>query len=115
VHASRKVALDNILRGKFGFISFITVAELLFWAEKRQWGQTKREALDIKIRSFGILDPTRDTADFWAHTRTECEASGKILQPHDLWIAASALEHELPLVSADIAFDAVPGLRRIPF
>jgi predicted nucleic acid-binding protein len=115
VHAARRTALENLLRGKFGFISFVTVAELLFWAEKRKWGQGKRDALDGKIRSLGILDPTRDTADIWARTRASCEDAGQVVQHHDLWIAAAALEHGLPLVSFDDDFDCIPGLQRIKF
>lgn len=114
VHEPRREQLTTMLRGKIAFISFVTVAELLFWAESRGWGQKKRDDLDARLRAFGVLDPTRDTAELWARTKWKAQNAGKTLQPHDLWIAAACLEHELPLVSADGDFDGVSGLTRIP-
>lgn len=114
VHEPRRQQLVAALRGKIAFISFVTVAELLFWAENRGWGQKKRDDLDVLLRAFGVLDPTRDTAEIWARTKWKAQCNGKTLQPHDLWIAAACLEHELALVSADAGFDLVTGLTRIP-
>lgn len=113
VHEPRRQQLIETLRGKIAFISFVTVAELLFWAESRGWGQKKRDDLDVLLRAFGVLDPTRDTAELWARTKWKAQSSGKSLQPHDLWIAAACLEHEIALVSADADFDHVTGLTRI--
>ena len=114
VHEPRRQQLIAMLRGNIAFISFVTVAELLYWAESRGWGQKKRDDLDARLRAFGVLDPTRDTADLWARTKWTAQSTGKSLQPHDLWIAAACLEHELPLVSADGDFDNVAGLTRVP-
>lgn len=113
-HEDRKQRLNGILRGKIAFISFVTVAELLFWAEKYRWGGRKRDALDARLRAFGILDPTRDTAGIWARLRFECEAAGKSVGQHDLWIGAAAIEHDLPVVSADSDFDNMQ-LTRLDF
>jgi tRNA(fMet)-specific endonuclease VapC len=110
---SRRSHLDRMLQGKVAFISFVTVAELLFWAEKRAWGQKKRDDLDVRLRAFGILDPTRDTAGLWAQTKAAASGNGCTLQPHDLWIAAASLEHDIPLVSDDGDFDHVAGLKRL--
>jgi predicted nucleic acid-binding protein len=110
----RRQHLTGMLHGKVAFISFVTVAELLFRAESRGRGQKKRDDLDARLRAFGVLDPTRDTAELWARTKLNAQSSGKALQPHDLWIAAACLEHELALVSADTDFDQIAGLSRIP-
>jgi predicted nucleic acid-binding protein len=114
VHEPRRKALTDVLCGKIAFISFVTVAELLFWAERRGWGQKKKDDLDVRLRAFGILDPTRDTAELWARTKATTLDAGKTLQPHDLWIAAASLEHDLPLVSDDADFEHVTGLKRVP-
>ncbi len=109
-HASRVAALQALLVGKVAFISFVTVAELLFWAEKRDWSERRRLDLDQHMRSYGILDPTRTTAEIWAETKAYRESIGKPMQPHDLWIASASLEFELPLITADGDFDAIPDL-----
>lgn len=109
-HATRVAALQALLAGKLAFISFVTVAELLFWAEKRNWSDKRRADLDQHMRSYGVLDPTRTTAEIWAETKMYRESVGKRMQPHDLWIASAALEYDLPLVTADGDFDAIPDL-----
>jgi tRNA(fMet)-specific endonuclease VapC len=110
VHADRLAQAQRVVSGKVCFISFVTVAELLFWAEKRNWSDKRRSDLDNRLRAFGILDPTRTTAEIWAGTKVNCEANGRPMQPHDLWIAAAALEYELALLTADQDFGGVAGL-----
>jgi predicted nucleic acid-binding protein len=53
--------------------------------------------LDERLRAFGILELTRETAEIWASAKATAKASGKTLSAHDLWIAAACLEHDLPL------------------
>lgn len=114
VHEVQRDKLRAELSGKIAFISFVTVAELLFWAEKYNWGPKRRDELDEKLRPFGVLDPTRDTAELWARARQLTTANGKTLGHHDLWIAAASLEHDLLLLSNDSDFDAIDGLERRP-
>jgi predicted nucleic acid-binding protein len=54
-----------------------------------------------------------DTADRYAEVRGELKQSGRPIPSNDLWIAALARQHALPLLSRDEHFDSVPGLRRI--
>ncbi len=110
VHASRLQLLQQAVAGTIAFVSFVTVAELLFWAEKRGWSQKRKSDLDNRLRTFGVLDPTRTTAEIWAETKASCESKGIVLQPHDLWIASAALEFEIPVVTADGDFDRIPDL-----
>ncbi len=114
VRAVRAEALQAALAGKVAFISFVTVAELLFWAEKRHWSDKRRADLDRHIRAYGVLDPTRTTAELWAETKAYRESLGTPMQPHDLWIASAALEYDLPLVTADGDFEAIPDLTVLP-
>jgi tRNA(fMet)-specific endonuclease VapC len=113
VHEEKRRSLEALLSGKIAFISFVSIAELFFWAEKGGWGQRKRDELDVRLRTFGVLDPTRDTAQIWAKTKSDATGSGWTLQPYDLWIAAASLEHDLPLISSDGDFDRVVGLKRL--
>jgi predicted nucleic acid-binding protein len=112
VHQPRLDALRSELSGRIAFVSFVTVAELLFWAEEKGWGQKRRYEMDERLRAFGILESTRETAEIWASTKATAKASGNILSAHDLWIAAACLEHDLPLISNDGAFDAIPRINR---
>jgi predicted nucleic acid-binding protein len=88
----------------------VTVAELLFWAEKRSWGEKRRAELDYRLRAFGVLAPTRATAEIWAETKNACEKNGVPVEPHDLWIASAALEFDIPILTADDDFDRIPDV-----
>lgn len=58
---------------------------------------------------------TSATAAAYADTRLELKRSGNPIPPNDLWIAALARQHTLPVLSNDTHFDAVEGIRRIAF
>ncbi len=58
--------------------------------------------LDLEIaRSYGQL-------------RSTLRAQGSLIPDNDLWVAATALAHDLTLVSRDRHFARVPGLKRAP-
>ncbi len=60
-----------------------------------------------------ILDLDRFTTDSYAVIRSELKTQGQPIPANDLWIAALARQHRLPLLSRDHHFDAVPGLKRL--
>ena len=111
VHQDRADLIRSQIVGNVALISFITVAELLFWAESKGWGTARRADLDLKLRSYAILDPTRATSEIWAQTKQTMQSTGNPIQPHDLWIASSALEHDVELLVGDSDFNSVPGLK----
>jgi predicted nucleic acid-binding protein len=65
------------------------------------------------IPSYRILLVDAETAERYAEIRAELRLSGRPIPSNDLWIAALARQYELPLVSRDQHFDAVPGLKRV--
>ena len=46
----------------------------------------------------------------WAELRIRLRESGRRLGANDSWIAATAIAHDLPLVTQDRDYDGVPGL-----
>lgn len=58
---------------------------------------------------------TSATAAAYADIRLELKRSGNPIPPNDLWIAALARQHTLPVLSNDTHFDVVEGVRRIAF
>ena len=55
-------------------------------------------------------------ADLWAQLRVHLADSGRRINVNDLWIAAIALAHHLPIVTQDHDFDALadfPGISLI--
>jgi tRNA(fMet)-specific endonuclease VapC len=58
-----------------------------------------------------IVDET--TALRYAQIRDELKDLGRPIPSNDLWIAALARQHDLPLLSRDGHFDWVPSLNRV--
>jgi len=48
----------------------------------------------------------------FAALRADLRASGQIINDHDIWIAATALEHNLTLITRDKHFERITGLKR---
>ena len=55
------------------------------------------------------------TADAYADIRLELKRRGNPIPPNDVWIAALARQHVLPVLSNDAHFDVVEGIERIAF
>ena len=64
------------------------------------------------VESFELLSVTRAVADTYADLARSLRAKGKLIGANDLWIAATALEREMALVTRNTAeFSRVPGLK----
>jgi predicted nucleic acid-binding protein len=68
---------------------------------------------NILLRESLVLDVDPDTADSYARVRESLRRAGHPIPENDVWIAALAARHDLPVVSRDVHFDAIPGVRRI--
>ena len=62
--------------------------------------------------SFEILSIDGETAQHYADIREELRQAGNPIPQNDLWIAALARQHHLPVVSRDVHFDKVKKVKR---
>lgn len=61
---------------------------------------------------FPVTWPDDQTLDLYAVQFAKLRAINALPGPHDLWIAASALQHQVPLVTRNTAqFEKIEGLR----
>ncbi len=99
------------VEGRITALSFITVGELLFGALWRNWGRRRVAKLKTALRSAFILPLDHETSSAYANLKDRLRKQGRILADNDLWIAALAVRHSVPLVSNNLAhFERVPGL-----
>lgn len=82
-------------------ISFMTVAELFQWAAVRNWGARRMNQLETSLQNFTVLPFDIALCRLWGEIRARCRAVGRPISPQDAWIAATALQHDLPLVTHD--------------
>jgi len=99
------------VEGRVTALSLITVGELLFGALRREWGERRVADLESRLDASFILPFDHATAVDYARLKARLHRQGQILADNDLWIAALALRHSVPLVSNNRAhFERVPGL-----
>ena len=92
------------LEGRVVAISFQSVGELWYGTLRREWGERKRRRLDETIQRMTVLSADEATVRIWAELRARSEASGFTKQVADLWIAATAKRHDLPVLTNDRGF-----------
>jgi hypothetical protein len=96
-------------------VSVITVGELRLGVLTAADGQTRVRRLETLSRAEALepLPVDRPVAHAWAALRLALRDSAKRMPLNDSWIAATAIAHQLPIVSQDDDYDDVPGLRVI--
>ena len=96
-HDTRGAIYRPHVKGKLVAVSFVTVGELLFGARKRNWGPTKVAELDRRLQAVVIVPYDRELCETYADLKVKLEAAGRRVEDNDLWIAASAIRHDVPL------------------
>ena len=67
------------------------------------------QALEF-LESFEVLEPSLRTAAIYARIRADLKFAGVTIPDPDDWIAAHAIEAQLPLVTTDHHFELIPEL-----
>ena len=110
------IAHDPTLRWRMGhdfrcFLSFISVGELFAGAY-----QSTRKAINVaEVQRFcheiPVLIWDFETADTYGRIHASLRRKGKPIPHNDVWVAATALRHEMTLITLDKHFAAIEGLR----
>jgi predicted nucleic acid-binding protein len=91
-------------------IALISVAEINVFASASGWGTRKTRDMDRFLDEFVQVCGTAEIALLAATLKARASKVGRQLTWPDVWIAATALWHELPLVTHDRDFFGIPGL-----
>ena len=93
-------------------LPLIVLAELLAGFAVGTRGRKNRDELAQFMASprVHLLEPDQKTAHHYADVFATLRAKGTPIPTNDLWIAALARQHRLPLLTYDTHFSAVPGL-----
>jgi predicted nucleic acid-binding protein len=103
----RAEALPEVLA-----ISIVTKAELrvgIFAAENIETRDRRLVTFEFANRILS-LPVDEAVAKTWSQMRAYVGASGQKVRINDMWIAATAAAHEIPVVTQDGDFDALNGV-----
>jgi len=93
-------------------VSVITIGELRLGVLVADEGSVRAQRLET-MQLAETLEPlpvTRQVAARWAALRLALRDAGQRMPLNDSWIAATALAHDMPVVSQDDDYNDVPGL-----
>ncbi len=106
--------LEPVLRrARAVVLPVITLGEYRYGVGQSRHRAKYEKWLAGLMESCRILDVDGDTTEHYAEVRAELKRSGQPIPGNDVWIAALARQHALPILSRDRHFDCVSGLRRI--
>lgn len=108
---TRNAIYAKRVAGKLIALSFVTVGELIFGARKRSWGTAKIADLERRLRGAVIVPYDRLLCDTYGRLKAETRAAGITVGDNDMWIAASAVRHNVPLITHNRRhFERIPAL-----
>jgi predicted nucleic acid-binding protein len=104
-------AYQAILAGRPLAVSLIGMAEIEYGMEAKNWGSSSRDLMRRFLERFTALLPDTETARLWARIKSTCEKKGRPITFADAWIAAAAVQLNVPLVTHNARdYVAVDGL-----
>jgi predicted nucleic acid-binding protein len=90
----------------------IVLGEYRFGLIRSRARKPLEQLLDRLLKVATMLLVDDETARHYADIREELKEAGTPIPSNDIWIAALARQHELPVLSRDTHFDAVKKIRR---
>ena len=90
-------------------ISVITLGELLFGAEKSERVAENRSRAEAFADDCTVRSCDRATARRYGAIKTDLRRKGRPIPENDIWIAATAIEHGLVLVTREEHFRRIEG------
>jgi predicted nucleic acid-binding protein len=104
------------LAGVLAVISFQTLAEVRRWPLERNWGASRRLALDQHLQQFVVQYANDELCSRWAAVRVQAKRAGYAIDAADAWQAATALYLGVPLLSHNRRhYAGVSGLTLISY
>lgn len=89
----------------------MTVAELERWASLYNWGQNKINLLENSFKRYVIQHSNREICKIWGEIMTDSKRNGLNVSIADAWIAAKAIDLQIPLVTNNEKdFQKIKGL-----
>ena len=94
-------------------LPWVVLGELYYGAQRAQRRQEQLAYIRDLLTYAVVLFPDHDTTATYGQVKGELAQLGKPIPDNDLWIAAMARQHDLPLATRDGHFAQVPRLKTL--
>lgn len=92
------------------FLPAVALGELFYGAEYSDNPEANRAQVEDLTEDFAVLDCDLETARVFGKIKQGLRRRGRLIPDNDIWIAAIARQHRMPLVARDAHFAEVDGL-----
>ena len=89
------------------FVSVTVIGELFYGAYKSSNSIKHLNQIQKFLSNCTIIQIDSITSEFYGRIKTALYLKGKPIPENDIWIAASALQHNLPLFTSDGHFKEI--------
>ena len=102
--------VDRINDADEFFVSSTVLGEMFYGAYNSTNVDDNIRRINSFLSNAGLLTCDGPTSHIYGVIKTELRRKGRPIPDNDIWIAASAKQHSLTLVTRDLHFDEVDGL-----
>jgi Predicted nucleic acid-binding protein, contains PIN domain len=101
---------DKIDKAEVVYIPIIVIGELYYGAAFST--QVARNTANVKALTdrYPLLSPDEQTAIEYGNIKSTLRKKGRPIPENDIWIAATAMQYKLPLVTRDQHFAEIEGI-----
>jgi tRNA(fMet)-specific endonuclease VapC len=93
------------------YLSIVVLAELYFGAHKSNRTEENLARIDNLIFTSSLIYCDHGTAWEYGLIKNELRAKGRLIPEGDIWIAATARQHKLSVVTRDRHFEEIERLQ----
>ncbi len=93
------------------YISATIAGELYFGAEKSARKEENIARIESFVQTYPVIKCDLETARLYGEIQKQLRDIGCPIPQNDMWIAATALQHDLILVTKDKHFDHIDNLQ----
>ena len=108
--AGEAVVQQHLAESDEVFLSSIVLGELYYGAQKSTGVETNISRINMLTVGNAVLGCDLITAQHYGAIKDHLRTKGHPIPENDVWIAATAKQHQLTLVTRDEHFQAVEGL-----
>ena len=97
------------------YLPAIAVGELFYGAFHSAFQERHLQQLSAFLQIVTVLEVDRSTGEYYGKIRAALAKEGQVIPENDIWIAALAAQHDLPLATRDQHFERISTIEIIKF